>query len=63
MGEFISITRQGEPLRAYLGIEAIVVMKDVCHLDDDEVLAQLRWTSTTMLRAALADAEATGDQL
>jgi AcrR family transcriptional regulator len=36
-----------------LGIDSIVVMKDVCQLDDEEALAVLRWTATTILRAAL----------
>lgn len=38
-----------------LGIEPIVIMKDVCHLDDDETLAVLRWTATALLRAALEE--------
>lgn len=38
-----------------LGIESIVVMKDVCHLDDDDTLAVLRWTAATLLRAALEE--------
>jgi AcrR family transcriptional regulator len=37
-----------------LGIDSIVIMKDVCGLDDDEALEVLRWSATTMLRAALA---------
>jgi AcrR family transcriptional regulator len=36
-----------------LGIDSIVVMKDVCRLDDDEALAVLRWTATALLRAGL----------
>jgi AcrR family transcriptional regulator len=38
-----------------LGIDSIVVMKDVCQLDDDETLAVLRWTATALLRAALEE--------
>jgi AcrR family transcriptional regulator len=38
-----------------LGIDSVVVMKDVCHLDDDETLAVLRWTATAILRAALEE--------
>ena len=39
-----------------LGTEAVVVMKDVCHVTgDDEILAILRWVTTAVLRAALAD--------
>lgn len=36
-----------------LGIDAVVVMKDVCRLDDDEALATLRWAATALLRAEL----------
>jgi AcrR family transcriptional regulator len=36
-----------------LGIDAVVVMKDVCQLDDDEALAALRWAATALLRAGL----------
>ncbi len=36
-----------------LGIDSVVIMKDVCGLDDDEALAVLRWVATILLRAAL----------
>ena len=36
-----------------LGIDSIIVMKDVCRLDNDEALAVLRWTATALLRAGL----------
>ncbi len=36
-----------------LGIDSVVIMKDVCGLDDDEALAALRWTAITLLRAVL----------
>ena len=36
-----------------LGVEALIVMKDVCQLDDDEALDVLRWTATTLLQAGL----------
>jgi AcrR family transcriptional regulator len=36
-----------------LGIEPIIVMKDVCGLDDAEAQAMLRWTARTLVRAAL----------
>ena len=36
-----------------LGIDSVVVMKDVCRLDDDEALAVLRWAATAVLRAGL----------
>lgn len=41
-----------------LGIDALVVMKDVCHLDDDEALATLRWAAGALLRAGLEEAGA-----
>jgi AcrR family transcriptional regulator len=37
-----------------LGIDSIVIMKDVCGLKNDEALAALRWAAVTMLRAATA---------
>jgi AcrR family transcriptional regulator len=36
-----------------LGIESIIVMKDVCELEDEQALTVLRWAATTLLRAAL----------
>lgn len=36
-----------------LGIDSIVIMKDVCRLDDGEALALLRWAATALLRAGL----------
>jgi AcrR family transcriptional regulator len=39
-----------------MSIEAIVVMKDACRLDDDEeILATLRWAAGVLLGAATAD--------
>ena len=47
-----------ERLRAALAltmsIDAVVVMRDVCHIDDDEeLLGVLRWAAAAILRAAL----------
>ena len=39
-----------------LGIDPIIIMKDVCHLDDDDALAVLRWAATALLRAGLEEA-------
>lgn len=39
-----------------LGVEALVVMKDVCKLSDEEALATLEWTAQTLLRASLENA-------
>jgi AcrR family transcriptional regulator len=41
-----------------LGGDSMVVMKDVCGLDDDEALDVLRWTAVAILRTALAEADA-----
>jgi AcrR family transcriptional regulator len=38
-----------------LGGEAIITMKDVCRLDNDETLAVLRWAATALLRAAVQE--------
>jgi AcrR family transcriptional regulator len=36
-----------------MGVEATIVMKDVCRLGDDEAQAVLRWAAATLLAAAL----------
>jgi AcrR family transcriptional regulator len=41
-----------------LGGEAIITMKDVCRLDDDEALAVLRWAAVALLRAAVGEGPA-----
>jgi AcrR family transcriptional regulator len=38
-----------------LGIEPLVVMKDVCRLSDEETLTTLLWTAQTLLRAGIED--------
>lgn len=38
-----------------LGIDSIVVLKDVCRLNDDEALAILRWAAAALLHAGLRD--------
>jgi hypothetical protein len=40
-----------------LGIDSLVVLKDVCGLEDDEALDVLRWTATAILRGARVDEE------
>jgi AcrR family transcriptional regulator len=42
-----------------LGPDAVVVLKDVCGLDDEHALDVLRWTAVSILRAALAEADST----
>ncbi|HYF09087.1 MAG TPA: TetR family transcriptional regulator [Acetobacteraceae bacterium] len=39
-----------------LGSEALIVMKDVCRLEEREGLEVLRWAASTLLRAALEEA-------
>ena len=38
-----------------LGADSIVIMKDVCALDDDAALDVLRWSATALLHAAIHD--------
>jgi AcrR family transcriptional regulator len=38
-----------------VGIDSIVIMKDVCQLDDEEALAVLRWAAGVLLRAGLEE--------
>ena len=49
--------KQRRRLRAALaltiGMDSLVIMKDVCGLADDEALAVLRWAATALLRAGL----------
>jgi AcrR family transcriptional regulator len=39
-----------------MGLEPIIVLKDVCGLDDEEALATLSWAADALLRAALDEA-------
>jgi AcrR family transcriptional regulator len=39
-----------------LGIDPIIIMKDVCRLGDEEALAILRWVARALLRAGLEEA-------
>ena len=39
-----------------LGIDSVVILKDVCGLDDQDTLAVLRWAATVLLEAALQQA-------
>lgn len=39
-----------------IGGDSMVIMKDVCGLEDDEALDVLRWAAVVLLRAGLADA-------
>lgn len=43
-------------LSLVLGIEAVVVLKDVCHASDEESLATLEWAALALLQAGLAGA-------
>jgi AcrR family transcriptional regulator len=38
-----------------LGMDALVVMKDVCGLDDEEALETLRWAAGALLHAGMVD--------
>ena len=38
-----------------LGMDAFVVLKDVCRLKDDEAQDVLRWAAQTLLRAGLGE--------
>ncbi len=38
-----------------MGVEAMIVMKDVCRLDDEEAHEVLRWAAEAILRAGLAE--------
>lgn len=40
------------------GVEAMIVMKDVCRLKDSEAQDALRWAAETLLEAGLAEAQA-----
>lgn len=46
--------RLSTALALTLGGDSVVVLKDVCGLDDDETLAVLRWTALAILDAARA---------
>jgi AcrR family transcriptional regulator len=44
-----------------IGGDSMVIMKDVCGLDDEEALGVLRWAAVSLLRAGIADAPARRD--
>jgi AcrR family transcriptional regulator len=66
LDEALEPVRRGMPAREWrrlraalsltLGSEALVVMKDVCRLGDEEALAVLRWAAAALLRAGLEEA-------
>jgi AcrR family transcriptional regulator len=39
-----------------LGIDSVVIMKDVCRLDDEDALATLSWAARALLRVGLQEA-------
>ena len=41
-----------------IGGDSISIMKDVCHLDDEEALTVLRWAATALLEAGISGARA-----
>jgi AcrR family transcriptional regulator len=43
-----------------MGVEAITVLRDVCHLDPDEAVTVAHWAAETMLTAALPPSWVTG---
>jgi len=46
----------GNSPRRRIGVtDAMVVMKDVCRLPDDEAQAVLKWAALALLRAGVAD--------
>lgn len=58
--------RQWQRLKAALaltlGMDALIVMKDVCRLKNDEALEVLRWAAQALLRAGLAETQGTGSR-
>jgi AcrR family transcriptional regulator len=44
-------------LALVMGAESLVVMKDVCKLEEDEALEVLRWAGLALLRAGLSEAK------
>ena len=53
-----SWNRLQNALALTLGIDSVVVLKDVCGLDNEEALGVLRWTSLAILDTALREATA-----
>ena len=66
LDEALAPVRRGMPARDWrrlraalsltLGSEALIAMKDVCRLGDEEALAVLRWAAAALLRAGLDEA-------
>ena len=53
-----SWSRLQSALALTLGIDSVVVLKDVCSLDNEEALDVLRWTALAILDAAVREAAA-----
>jgi AcrR family transcriptional regulator len=51
------LKRLQHALSLTLGVEAMVVLKDVCQATDREALASLEWAAQALLRAALEEAQ------
>ena len=52
--------RMEAALALTLGIDSLVVLKDVCQLDNDAALEVLLWTATAILRTGLMENAASG---
>jgi AcrR family transcriptional regulator len=55
-----ALTRLEAALAMVIGIDARVVLRDICGLDEEEAEAAVRWVAGLILRAAMAD-EASAD--
>ncbi|HZT05473.1 MAG TPA: TetR/AcrR family transcriptional regulator [Chloroflexota bacterium] len=51
------LTRLKNALALTMGIDSLVILKDVCGLDNAEALAVLRWAALAILDAAVAEAD------
>lgn len=49
--------RLGAALALTMGLEPLIVLKDVCGLDDEEALEVLSWAAAALLRAGLDEAD------
>lgn len=53
--------RLAQSLSLIFGVEAIIVLKDICGLDDEEVREVALWAAHALVRGATSGSPATGD--
>jgi AcrR family transcriptional regulator len=54
----VQLRRLRSALALTFGAEAVIVTRDICRLDEKEATEVMRWASASLIRAAIAEAQA-----